>query len=65
MADTATRYRVIGPCVQAKTTDRGGLPGRGYTVALLYRGSLLPTDTPIDQVKHLLAEGLIEEVTDV
>ncbi len=61
-APTATRYRVIVPCVMVKTVSSIGLAHmRGNTVGItLYRDALLPVEADRGDVERLLRKGMIE-----
>lgn len=63
-AAAPVRYRVRAALVSVKTEALVGVAsGRnGYTFVSLYRGSVIPGDVPVEDVRRLLADGLIEEV---
>jgi hypothetical protein len=52
-------WRVIGACAQASiATDNGTIRARQF----FFRGSILPADVPVADLRHLWSVGLIEPV---
>jgi hypothetical protein len=54
----AKQYQVVGACA----TDIPVGTSQGETRVTLYRGAVLPEDTPQKRIEHLLSVHLIEEM---
>lgn len=55
------RWRVIGPCAHASVaTDNGQIRAR----QIFFRGTVLPADVPVADLRHLWSVGLIEPVPE-
>ena len=51
------QYQVVGQCAHVRTMTQSG-----RMTLMLFKGSLLPPDVPVEQIQHLLSVKLIKRV---